>query len=60
MKHPIQHKLYIGGGPRVNERTFKVMFENPFAEAERFPSTLKLVVTSEKVTRGFEWRFEED
>jgi hypothetical protein len=57
---PIQHKLCLYGGPRVNERTFKIVFENPYADAEHFPSTLKLIVASDKVTRGFEWRFKED
>ncbi len=56
---PIQHKLCFYGGPRVNERTFKIVFDNPYAEAESFPSTLKLVVASDKVAHGFEWEFKE-
>lgn len=57
---PVQHKLYLYGGPRTTERTFKVVFDNPYADGERFPSSLKLVVASEKATRGFEWRFKEE
>ncbi len=57
---PVQHKLYVYGGPRITERTFKIVFDNPYAEAERSPSSLKLVVAGEKATRGFEWRFKQD
>jgi hypothetical protein len=43
---------------------FKAIFENPYwNEAEKRaepPPSLKLVVSGEEATRGFEWRFKED